>query len=309
MRQLLEKHGSVRGALLVLCGAVLWGTTGTSQALAPVGATSLEVGALRVVIGGGTLLALALAKRSFRGVVGWPVLPTLIAILATAAYQPLFFTGTARTGVAVGTLTALATAPVVSGVLGYFALGERPSRVWYLSSLLAVGGCSLLTLAGDAGGTVNPVGMVFSTGAGAAYAVFVLSSKFLVKGRSPDAVNGVVFAGAGLVLLPVLLANPPAWLADPRGLAVALHLGLFATALPYFLFLKGLKLVPASTSVTLTAAEPLTASLLGVFLLGERMSCIGWTGIVMTLSASPCWRSAAGRRGTERGCGIRPSAA
>ena len=97
-----------------------------------------------------------------------------------------------------------------------------------------------------------------------------------------DAVNGVVFAGAGLVLLPVLLANPPAWLADPRGLAVALHLGLFATALPYFLFLKGLKLVPASTSVTLTAAEPLTASLLGVFLLGERMSCIGWTGIVMT---------------------------
>ncbi|NLM71495.1 MAG: EamA family transporter [Synergistaceae bacterium] len=278
------RGNTIKGALLVLFGAMLWGTTGTSQALAPTGATSLEVGALRVVIGGAVLLTFALVKRSFKGLGKWPKIPAALAILSTAAYQPFFFTGTARTGVAVGTLTALASAPVITGLLGYFTLRERPSKIWYLSSLLAIGGCTLLTLSGDAGSTVNPVGMLYSVGAGASYAIFVLSSKYLVKDRPPDAVNGVIFGGAGLVMLPVLLVNPPAWLADPRGLAVALHLGLFATALPYFLFLKGLTMVPASTSVTLTAAEPLTASLLGVFLLGERMNALGWAGIVLTFA-------------------------
>ena len=123
------KGKNIRGALLVLCGAMLWGTTGTSQALAPAGASSLEIGALRVVIGGAALLALALYKRSFIGSGKWPLVPTIIAILATAAYQPFFFTGTAKTGVAVGTLTALASAPVISGLLGHFTLGERPSKI------------------------------------------------------------------------------------------------------------------------------------------------------------------------------------
>lgn len=270
------------GALFVLLGAMLWGTTGTSQALAPVEATPLEVGALRVVIGGGVLLVVALVRRSFSEGGRWPFLPTLIAVLATAAYQPLFFTGTAKTGVAVGTLVTLASAPVISGVVGCFVLAERPERVWYLSSLLAIGGCSLLTLSGDAESVVNPVGVLFSFGAGCSYAIFVLGSKYLLKDHTPDAVNGLVFSGAGLVLLPVLLMNPPMWLAEPRGLLVTLHLGLIATGLAYFLFLKGLSSVPASTSVTLSMAEPLAASLLGIFLLGERMNFLGGIGVLLT---------------------------
>ncbi len=293
-----EKTTHSGGALFVLLGAVLWGTTGTSQALAPVGATSLEVGALRVAIGGAALLAVALVRRSFSGGGRWPFLPTLIAVLATAAYQPFFFTGTAKTGVAVGTLVTLASAPVVSGVVGYFALGERPRRVWYLSSLLAIAGCSLLTLSGDAESVVHPVGVLFSLGAGVSYAIFVLGSKYLLKEHTPDAVNGVVFSGAGLVLFPVLLMNPPMWLAEPRGLFVTLHLGLIATGLAYFLFLKGLSSVPASTSVTLSMAEPLTASLLGVFLLGERMNFLGGIGVFLTF-AGVALLALGGSRGAE----------
>ncbi len=276
-----KKAGNAGGAIFVLLGAMLWGTTGTSQALAPSGATSLGVGALRVVIGGAALLAVAAARRSFSSGGRWPLLPTLIAVLATAAYQPFFFTGTAKTGVAVGTLVTLASAPLFSGVFGFLFLGERPVRIWYLSSLLAIAGCALLTLSGDAGSVVNPAGVLSSLGAGFSYAIFVLGSKRLLREHTPDAVNGVVFSGAGLVLLPVLLMNPPLWLAEPRGLLVALHLGLIATGLAYFLFLKGLSSVPASTSVTLSMAEPLTASLLGVFLLGERLNVFGGIGVAL----------------------------
>src|SRR5205823_843568 len=45
----------------ILIAAVLFGTTGTAQALGPAGLSPLSVGAARVVIGGGILGLLALA--------------------------------------------------------------------------------------------------------------------------------------------------------------------------------------------------------------------------------------------------------
>lgn len=283
----MEEQGHFsRGALFVLMGAMLWGTTGTSQALAPAGATPLTVGALRLAIGGGALMIAALLRRSFVKGVKWPPAPTAIAILATAVYQPLFFTGVAKTGVAVGTLVTLGSCPIITGVLGYLLWGERPEVRWYASSLLAIAGCALLTLSGDGGGgTVDPGGVLFSAGAGFSYSVFVLGSKRLLRDHGADAVNGVVFFAAALLLSPLLLVNPPYWLNEPRGLLVAFHLGLVATALAYFLFLKGLTTIPASTGVTLTTAEPLTAALLGVFLLEERMNMTGAAGVAMLFIA------------------------
>lgn len=278
----MTKPGPVsRGAIFVLMGAMLWGTTGTSQALAPEGATPMAVGALRIVIGGGALLLAALLRGSFAGGGRWPLFPTAVAVLATAAYQPLFFTGVAMTGVAVGTLITLASCPVITGVLGYVFFREKPSGRWYVSSVLALAGCALLTLSGGGAEAADPAGMLFSLGAGFSYSVFVLGSKRLLRDHGADAVNGLVFSAAGAILLPVLLLSPPLWLLQPGGVLVAAHLGLIATALAYYLFLKGLSTIPASTGVTLTTAEPLTASLLGVFLLGERLSAAGAGGAAM----------------------------
>ena len=53
--------------LAVLAAALLFGTTGTSQALGPEGTTPLSVGVMRRVIGGTVLAAIAftLAARAF----------------------------------------------------------------------------------------------------------------------------------------------------------------------------------------------------------------------------------------------------
>ncbi|WVE39748.1 EamA family transporter, partial [Priestia megaterium] len=37
--------------ILILCAAVLWGTTGTAQALASAGAHSVAIGAVRLAVG------------------------------------------------------------------------------------------------------------------------------------------------------------------------------------------------------------------------------------------------------------------
>src|SRR2546427_12046212 len=95
---------SGRAAALVIAAAVLFGTTGTAQALGAHGASAPVVGGLRIAVGGVLLAALALARgrwRPIRALVGGRHgRAVLLGAAAIAAYQLCFFSGVATTGVA-----------------------------------------------------------------------------------------------------------------------------------------------------------------------------------------------------------------
>src|SRR5690625_6890315 len=73
------------------------------------------------------------------------------------------------------------------------------------------------------------------------------------------------------------------WITNIRGISVSLHLGIVATGIAYLLFAKGLTQVASSTAVTLALAEPLTAALLGVFIVGETLNTTSWIGIFLLM--------------------------
>lgn len=266
------------GALLVLAAGILWGTTGTTQALSPVGATPISIGSLRLIVGGGVLMIIALAKGGF-GAGKWPIPLTLLAAGCVAAYQVCFFGAVARTGVAVGTLVGIGSSPIIAGVLGYIFRGERPGRSWAVATVLALAGCSLLVCGGGGGISVDPIGVFLALGAGASYASYTMAIKGLLPGRTPDAVMAVVFCVGALFLSPLFLSADLHWIATPKGITVALYLGVIVTALSYWLFARALRIVPVATAVTLSLAEPLTAALLGIVFLGERLSPTALSGI------------------------------
>ena len=275
-----RSQGQGAGAWLVLAAAVFWGTTGTAQALAPQGAQPATVGAARLAIGGAALLVFAAARRRLSRADHWPLWTTLIAAASMAAYQLFFFAGVAKTGVAVGTIVGIGSAPILAGAISYLVRGERPGRQWAIATALAILGSGLLIAAGHSI-QVNPLGLLLAIGAGAAYASFTVASKGLLEEKPPEAVMAVVFCLGALLLAPLFFTNNLTWLAQPRGMAVALHLGLVTVAIAYSLFARGLSQVPVATAATLTLAEPLTAGVLGVFLLGERLNPIAVFGIVL----------------------------
>jgi len=283
-KNVLPQQNAGRGGVwYVLAAAVLWGTTGTSQGLAPTGVESTAIGAVRLAVGGLVLLMLAMVRGGFREGGRWPLPGTLVSALFVAGYQLCFFAGVARTGVAVGTMVAIGSAPVAAGILGYLVRHEQIGRRWLAATLLAVIGCVLLA-AGGGGMQSNMVGIMLALGAGLSYAAYTVSIKGLLDKHPPDAVMAVVFCLAALLWSPLLVTSHLGWLAQPRGMAVALHLGVMATAVSYGLFARGLKSITVGTAATLSLAEPLTAALLGVVVLGERLGPLQLAGIVLLFS-------------------------
>ncbi len=270
----------VPGEILVILAAVLWGTTGTAQALAPTSADPKSFGAIRLAVGGIALLVISLARGfSFRRI-KWPLIPTLIAGISMAAYNLFFFAGVAKAGVAIGTLVTIGSAPILAGLLGWIFRRERPGLRWYLATVLAVSGGVLLILPGGSLPT-DSWGISLALFSGLSYAIFSVASKGIIENTPPNAAMAIVFSLGAVLLSPILFSSDLTWLSQPTGWMSALFLGLISTALAYLIFARGLVSVPVARAVTLTLAEPLTAGLLGIFLLGEQLIPKSIVGILL----------------------------
>lgn len=272
--------------VLVVGAAVLWGTTGTAQALGPDGASSLAVGASRNVVGAVVLVAVAAVRGRLRdGAGSLARRPLVLAAAATAAYQLCFFGGVRLAGVAIGTVVGVGSGPVWGGLLGWLGRGERPGRRWALATVLAISGAALLaTSAGTDGDGVDPLGIVLALGAGLTYAAFALWSKELTDHHDPDLVMTWVFAVSAVLLLPVGLAAGVGPLVSVDGGIMVAWLGIASLAVAYLLFGRGIAGVTVAAATTLALAEPLTATILGIAVLDEHLTAAAAAGMVLVLA-------------------------
>ena len=183
------------------------------------------------------------------------------------------------TGIAVGTVLMLGSSTVFAGILASLFIGEKPEKKWYVSSAMSLSGCIML-LAGT-GVELNIYGSAFAVLSGFSYSLFSVFSKKILYRYSTPVFIMTVFMISSFLSVPVLIMRNPVWIRDSYGFVITLYLGFFATALAYFLFTGGLRLTKASTAVTLALAEPATASLLGVFFIGEKLTLYSVSGIAM----------------------------
>lgn len=183
------------------------------------------------------------------------------------------------------------TMPVILAVgAGLFAHERMDSTGW-----VALGGSTLGAALIALGGHHSGAGhaslsgdslIVFSLGIAL---VWILINKRLMEKHSPIVVTayGLVAGTLMLVIIvPIGYGLPPVAHISMRAWIALAASGILCTATTTLLWNWGLTQVPASQAGVLLNMEPLVGSLLGIFLLGERLGPTAWIGGGLILAAA-----------------------
>ncbi len=290
----------------VLVAAILWGTTGTAATFATnvgplaIGAAALGIGGiLQALVALPSLARSLLALRARWGIVA-------IGAVAVFVYPLAFYSSMYFAGVAIGTVSSLASAPVASGLLERIIEKRRLGGWWFLAALLGITGSILLV--GANGGnqvatehdTIGGIGLGLV--AGVSYATYSWAAQYLMAqqiGRA--AAMGSIFGVGGLLLLPVLLVTGAPLLANPVSVAVGAYMAGVPMFLGYIAFGYGLSKIPASSATTITLVEPAVATILAVWIVKEHLTLGSWVGlatfglVLIILALAPSNRTQTGR--------------
>lgn len=267
---------------IVLCGGILWGTTGTAQTFIPETVDPFIVATMRLAIGGFVLVIGLLVLGKLK-VSTWPWKNIVIVAFVLALFQFFFFSSVRMTGVAVGTVVSIGSAPVFSGLMEWVFLRQVPNRQWMMATVMAIIGSVLLFFNKDLV-IIDTVGVTFAIIAGFLFASYTFLNKGVLEKVQPIEAVAVVFTISAFILLPFYFNFSSEGLLTTTGLTAIIYIGLITTALGYVLFSTGLKHIPSSAATTLSLAEPFTAAILSVVVVGEYLNKSAWTGVFLLMT-------------------------
>lgn len=278
---------SRHGLLLIMLAAVLWGTVGISTKTMYQLATTnaMSIGFFRLTLSLPVLFPLCWVrqgKKMFQVPRNDLGLMALIGLL-TALYQVCFFAAIARTGVAVATVVTLCTAPVMVAVVSAAWTRKSPSRTMLLALVGALSGTCLLVLfqeqakisGADASGIALALVSAFS------YGMMTIASQRLAGQYDPFQSLAISFGLGALMLFGVAHSEGLVMAYTPQGWMLLVYLGTVPTALAYALFFKGMRCTSATAASISTLLEPMVATFLAWFILGERFTCGGFVGVAL----------------------------
>ncbi len=276
---------------------VLWGTIGPAIPVVhdASGLSPLAIGGYRALVAVVVLVIAAAAMRRLRdcarlGRRHWRRV-TVVGV-STATFQLLFFVAVLWAGVSITTVVCLGFAPVLLLITGSVRSRRRPSPGQLVTVTAAVTGLLLVGILGSpVGEAPYPVpGVLAALVSGAAYAISAEAAAPLSLRLDTVTMTTTTTFVAAMVLVPAGLVVPLAagdriWTTDIGSWALIGYLGAVTMALAYALLFTGLRTTPSGAAVVATLLEPVTAVVLAVVFLGERLTVAGVVGVVLIMAA------------------------
>ncbi|MEZ8319484.1 DMT family transporter [Vibrio splendidus] len=276
------------GTLAILFASILWGTTGTAASFAP-DLSPLAIGAFSMGVGG--LMQAGLAYRKI--LLAFDKLlqnKKLLAVsaLALAIYPLAFYSSMKLSGVAIGTVVSIATAPFFSALLEcLISKKNNINKRWLTSFAIGVVGIGLLVFSessstNESGDDLKLLGIALGLLAGLCYAIYSWATKALIdKDIESQAAMGSIFGLGAMLLLPTLWFTGENLFSSQINVLIISYLTLIPQCLGYVAFSFGLRHVTASSANLLTLFEPVVAAVLAVCVVGELIPLIGWLGMFL----------------------------
>ncbi len=282
---MLGSSTHIKGVLCVVLASFFWGTTGTAASLAPK-ISPLATGAFAMGVGG--LLLVWNARKKIladnKQIISHSQL--LIFGAACVAIYPLAFYSAMRfSGVAIGNLISIASAPFFSALLERLISKKKISLQWTLSFVMGVIGIILLMLGKETPDNFNRDLQYWGIGLGLiaalTYACYSWAARQMIeKGVSSQSSMASMFGLAAVVLLPSLMFTGQNIFSEPKHIGIMLYMAVVPMFIGYLLFGYALRQIEASTATLITLLEPAIATMFAVTIVGEIFAPIGWYGFL-----------------------------
>ncbi|OLZ48564.1 DMT family transporter [Amycolatopsis keratiniphila] len=273
-------------AALVLAG-VLWGTGGLAGSLlaSRAGLHPLSVAAYRLLIGGVIATGYLWLTGGLRGFPRTPqVRRRLLAVGGLFAFfQTSYFASVSLSSVSVATMTTIGSAPVLLAVATAVKTRRLPGAWTAVSVAGSLVGLALLQW--TPGQEVDVAGVLFALLAAAGFAALTLVTATRVEGLDPLPTTAFGCLIGGAALTPAALWFGMAVPLQADVLALVVYFGVVPTALAYAAYFRGLESAHPVLAALSALLEPLTAALLSMAVLGDRLGAVGWCGAMVLIAA------------------------
>ena len=277
-----RSDGRALGISAVALGTIIWGTVGPVVRLFPEG-TEFQYSLIRNLTGVSALWLFVLFSKDKRRYTKQDIVPILVGGIGATLFFPFFILAFQLTGVGVAAVVSIGVAPIFVGLIAWIALKQPPGKQWAIGTVIAVSGVVALNWpSGD--NTVSFLGVAFAMAAAFGYSMQATGMGMISKRHTPFQSVAPMFTIGTILQAPLSYGRDFSFLQDPVLLLGVLYGGVVTVAIAYAFFIYGISRIGAATAVTVGLMEPLTASILGVLLLGETVSIVGLVGSVLILA-------------------------
>ena len=301
--QLSANNGRMKGILMVLSGAVLWGLSGTAaQVLFQYdGFSPAWLVTIRMIASGLLLLLLVISRSSFTHIIAvwrnWrdAVRVVLFGVFGLLGVQYTYFASIADGNAATATLLQY-LGPVLITV--YLAMKRRRMpNVWEFAAVfLALLGTFLLVTDGQwRGFSVPAVSVAWGLLSALALAFYTLYPNGLLQRHGPATIVGWSMLVGGFAMA----CKSQPWHFVGHGSSDAWWLVgfvvVFGTLLAFYLYISSLKYISPSETSLLACAEPLSSAVVAMVFLNVRLgmpALFGGLCILVTVALLALKRSA-----------------
>ena len=278
----------MKNKLILMTVMMLFGTI--SLLVRNIALPSSILAMVRGFIGGGFLLIYLITSKK---TIDWKSVISNIKLLILAGAAMgfnwiLLFEAYKNTTVSIATLSYYLAPAIVVGLSPWLLKEKLSSRKVAAVTIAMVGLVLIVNPSGLIEGTYNHVrGITYGLMAALLYATVVLTNKFF-KDLSGIEATMIQLIFAAVVLLPyiVMVEKPVINGIDLKSIVLTLIVSVFYTGTLYAVYFTVVKSIQGQTIAVLSYMDPITAVLISVVFLGERMTVVQLVGGVLILGAT-----------------------
>ncbi len=273
---------------LIMFSAALWGTSGFFvMQLLSLGFNQMQIVTIRVLLSALMLFPFIYFKNKqllyFKIRDIWCFLGT--GVISLLFFSFCYFTAMELTSLSIAAVL-IYTAPGFVLIFSAILFKEKLTKSKLIALLFIFMGCVMVTgVLSSSSLHISLIGFAFGLCSGIGYALYSIFSRYaLNKGYDSLTISLYTFTFASMGGIPFSNVIAISSLCNMKSFLLFIFMSILCCLLPYFLYTRGLENVENGKASMMATIEPVVATIIGVFLFGEKLNFITSLGIICVIS-------------------------